>query len=93
MPFSVSGPTVDRERRGAARKLLAHGIDPSAAKRAEKATQADTFEAVAREWLGKHAPRWNPAHAGEIRRPLVRDIFPALGPSTRRVYRALHQTT
>ena len=46
-----------RERRAAARKLLAHGIDPSAAKRAEKAAQADTFEAVAREWLSKQAPR------------------------------------
>ena len=69
-----------RERRDAARKLLAHGIDPSAARKAEKAAQADTFEAVAREWLGKHAPRWNPAHAGEIHRRLVRDIFPALGP-------------
>ena len=45
-----------RERRDAARKLLAHGIDPSAARKAEKAAQADTFEPVAREWLSKQAP-------------------------------------
>ena len=69
-----------RERRDAARKALARGTDPSAARKAEKAAQADTFEPVAREWLSKQAAGWNPAHAGEIRRTLVRDIFPALGP-------------
>jgi Arm domain-containing DNA-binding protein len=52
-----------RDRRAAARKLLAHGIDPSGAKRAEKAAQADTCEAVAREWRSKQAPRWGAGHA------------------------------
>jgi integrase len=68
-----------RERRDAARKLLAHGIDPSAAKRAEKAAQADTFEPIAREWLSKQAPRWGTGHVGEITRRLVADVFPWLG--------------
>jgi hypothetical protein len=42
-----------RDRRAAARELLADGTDPSAAKREEKRARADaaanTFEAVARE--------------------------------------------
>jgi hypothetical protein len=31
--------------------LAADGVDPSAKRQAEKASQADTFEAIAREWL------------------------------------------
>src|ERR1700730_13926665 len=40
-----------RERRDKARRLLADQIDPSARKKAERQVQANTFEAVAREWL------------------------------------------
>ena len=75
-----------RERRDAARKLLAHGIDPSAARKAEKAAQADTFEPVAREWLSKQAARWGAGHAGEITRALRARRVPAgsaPGPSAR----------
>jgi len=35
------------------RRLLAEGGDPAAVKRAERGAQADTFEAIAREWLDK----------------------------------------
>jgi Arm DNA-binding domain len=38
-----------REKRDDARKLVVDGIDPSAKRQAEKVTQADTFEAIARE--------------------------------------------
>jgi integrase len=40
-----------RERREDARKLVADGIDPNAKRRAEKAAHANTFEAIADEWL------------------------------------------
>jgi integrase len=40
-----------REKRDEARKLIADGIDPSARRKAEKGAQAETFEAVATEWL------------------------------------------
>jgi integrase len=43
-----------RERREEARRLVAEGIDPSAQRRAEKASDVNTFEAIAREWLGLH---------------------------------------
>jgi len=42
-----------RERARDARELLADGRDPAAARRAERGAQADTFEAIAREWLSK----------------------------------------
>jgi integrase len=42
-----------RERRDEARRLLADRIDPSAKRQAERAAQADTFKAIALEWLAK----------------------------------------
>ena len=54
-----------RQRREKARERLADGIDPSAAKKQEKAARlsasTNTFERVAREWLEKTQadnPRW-----------------------------------
>ncbi len=40
-----------REKRDEARRSVADGIDPSGKRQSEKIAQADTFEAVAREWL------------------------------------------
>ncbi len=40
-----------REKRDEARRLLADGIDPSLQRKAVKAAQADTFAAIALEWL------------------------------------------
>src|ERR1700719_169421 len=46
-----------RDRRDASRKLLADGIDPSENRKAMKSARADkaanSFEVVARGWLGK----------------------------------------
>jgi integrase len=40
-----------REKRNDARRLIADGIDPSAKKQAEKHASAETFQAIATEWL------------------------------------------
>ncbi len=72
-----------RERRDAARKLLADGIDPGAQRQAMKAARAartaNSFEAVAREWHTKHSPNWSADHGTRVLRRLERDIFPWLG--------------
>jgi hypothetical protein len=72
-----------RERRGEARKLLANDIDPSehrkSLKRAKRAVTEDTFEAVAREWHSKNAPRWASGHSEKILRRFEKDLFPWLG--------------
>ena len=71
-----------RERRDAERRILASGVDPSAARKQEKLTQAErdahTFQKVAEEWLTKFSPAWVPAHAARKRRLFERDIFPAI---------------
>ncbi|CAG9273425.1 Integrase [Paraburkholderia unamae] len=72
-----------RERRDAARKLLANGVDPGEAKKARKAASeeraANSFEVIAREWFAKYAPGWAPGHADKIIQRLQRDVFPWLG--------------
>jgi integrase len=40
-----------REKRDEFRKLVADGTDPSARRQSEKHARAETFEAIAREWL------------------------------------------
>lgn len=72
-----------RERRDAARKLVARGINPSAQRRADKTAaqvaQANSFAAVTQEWLNKMARSWVPANAMRIRRLFERDLFGKLG--------------
>ncbi|MGH8113330.1 MAG: tyrosine-type recombinase/integrase [Rhodanobacteraceae bacterium] len=68
-----------RERRDEARALVADGVDPSARRRAENAAQADTFEAIAREWLDGIRGNWVPAHAIRIEQRLANDILPVIG--------------
>jgi len=73
-----------REKLAEARRLLANDVDPSMAKRVQKAARreaaANSFEAVAREWFAKHSPRWKESHAGKIIARLERDVFPWMGP-------------
>ncbi len=68
-----------RDKRDAARKLLAAGIDPGLARKAERSAIADSFEAVAREWHAKRAPGWAPGHAEKVMGRIERDVFPWLG--------------
>jgi hypothetical protein len=70
-----------RRRRDEARVQLAQGIDPGAARKAQRAAQGGegTLEAVAREWFAKHSPTWAPSHAVRVIRLLERDVFPWIG--------------
>lgn len=72
-----------RERRDRARTLLAGGVDPGAARKAEKAAvgaaAASSFEAVAREWHKKRAGAWASATADTKLARLEADVFPEIG--------------
>lgn len=71
-----------RQRRTDARKLLANGIDPAAAKKeqaAERAKAETTFETVAREWYGKQLPGWSKGHSDTVVSRLERDVYPMIG--------------
>jgi integrase len=72
-----------RDRCREARRLLATGIDPSEHKKIARAarvdTAANTFEAVALEWLLQKKPIWASSHWVKIEAMLKRDLFPWLG--------------
>jgi len=66
-----------------AKELIALGIDPSLDKQKKKAlsktSNANTFEAVGREWFENRKPRWTDNYAKNVIDRLEKDIFPYLG--------------
>ena len=71
-----------REKHLAARKLVAQGVDPSAARKTAKAVSAvadDSFEAVAREFLDIKRAEWSALHAMRWIERLQKDVFPWIG--------------
>ena len=69
-----------RQRRDKARELLADGIDPSTAKQEDKQAKADaaanTFEAVARDWLIKTKAKRAAITHLKVATWLEKDAFP-----------------
>lgn len=73
-----------RDERDKAKKLLAQGSDPSTVKRIAKlegkAGVANTFRAVATEWLEEvHKHNVVPTHYSKNKSRLERDVYPYLG--------------
>lgn len=72
-----------RAAREEARALIKSGRDPVMAKKQERlaaeVSAANTFEAVALEWIGQNRNRWTPDHAGRVLDSLKADVFPDLG--------------
>lgn len=74
-----------RTRRDEARELIANGVDPSAARKADEAERVadtvNTFEAVTREWFEKERvdSKWAPGHASKIIQRFEKDVFPWIG--------------
>ena len=72
-----------RAQAAAARELLQAGEDPAQQRKAEKAKtaheSANTFQAVAADWMKHQASRWEADTAARIRASLEADIFPTLG--------------
>jgi integrase len=72
-----------REAREEARRLLAEGMDPSAARQQEKRAKAEAsandFETLARDWLENVKPAWAPVYHGDTLKRFEAFIFPGLG--------------
>jgi hypothetical protein len=65
-----------RDKRDAARKQIAAGIDPGEVRKMAKVAQSLTFEAVAREWHGKQMGVWSTRHTEDvIRDTMSRDYM------------------
>lgn len=74
-----------REARDEARKLVKAGKNPAHERQAEVAGQvsknADTFRAVAEEWIEatNKAKNWKPYYLRQINRFMASDVFPEIG--------------
>lgn len=72
-----------RAEHGKARALVKQGIHPSHNRQAERlsnhAANANTFEAVAKEWISKKSLGWTPYYLRQVERFLEADVFPYVG--------------
>ncbi len=70
-----------REKRDAARKLIANGFDPSEKRKEVKEEQQkefNTFEKVARDWHATNK-KWSEGHSHRVLKSLEDNIFVAIG--------------
>ncbi|AWS55633.1 tyrosine-type recombinase/integrase [Proteus mirabilis] len=70
-----------REKRDAARKLIANGFDPSEKRKEVKEEQQkefNTFEKVARDWHASNK-KWSEGHSNRVLKSLEDNIFATLG--------------
>ncbi len=81
--YPDTGLSDARLRRDDARRLIAQGVDPAAQRKADKTASVDraanSFEAVAREWLGVKAHEWVPAHLAKETLRIEKHAFPWIG--------------
>ena len=71
-----------RQSRDEARRQLAKGIDPSAARRAQKQAtmqEIETFELIAKEWHKRFFSTWSVRYAETLMSRLELYIFPWIG--------------
>ena len=72
-----------RDKRKAARELLADGIDPSDHHKAMLASRSDSaansFEVIGREWFDRFSPPWSKGHFDRVKRQLEKDLYPWIG--------------
>jgi integrase len=72
-----------RQERLRCRGLVKQGIHPAHNRQTRRAMQfaenANTFQAVALEWIEKKKPGWSPYYLRQVERFLASDVFPYIG--------------
>jgi integrase len=83
-----------RTQRDKARSLVKQGVHPSHNRQAERlsnqAANANTFEAVANEWISKKSSRWTPYYRRQVENFMAADVFPHIGKLPIRSVTAAH---
>lgn len=79
--YPDTGLADAREKRDVARKLLAADIDPGEHRKAEKAAgeerAANSFEVIAREWMGRQT--WVDGYRVKLESRMANDVYPYIG--------------
>lgn len=83
-----------RAEHGKARVLVKRGVHPSHNRQVERLSNqtanANTFEAVAREWVSKKSVSWTPYYKRQVTNFLTADVFPHIGKLPIRSVTAAH---
>ena len=86
--------TKARTERDKARALVKQGIHPAhnraALRVAQVAENANTFEAIAREWIEQRKPKWTPYYLRQVENMLAADAYPYIGALPMRSITAAH---
>lgn len=81
--YPIVSLTEARKARDEARRLLASGVDPSEARKADERQKRlageNSFQAVADEWFSRKQRRWAASYSSRLRTRLEADLFPMLG--------------
>lgn len=81
--YPITSLATAREKRDEAKALARTGIDLAIHRDGEKVAQAyraaNTFEAIAREWLDRQKAEWVDGHHSKILARFENDIFPYIG--------------
>jgi integrase len=81
--YPALGLANARAIRSSARELVKQGIHPAHNRQSEKAAQvsenANTFKAVALEWIEQRKSKWTPYYFRQIDRFLNADVYPYIG--------------
>ncbi|AWN39520.1 tyrosine-type recombinase/integrase [Methylobacterium durans] len=71
-----------RDKVAQARRLLRDGGDPVAERRRQRTeitASADTFQAIAQEWLAARAGDWSPSYRETVHSALSANLYPQIG--------------
>lgn len=77
--YPALGLAAARDKRTAAKALLADGKDPMKNKAEASTGEANTFLKVAQRWHENRKSALDPAHADRVWSRLQRDVFPVIG--------------
>lgn len=81
--YPAVGLAAARKARETAKKQLSDGTDPALQREIDKQTNAvaaaNTFQAVAEDWLTLKRPGWSAGHDKRITAILANDVFPLIG--------------
>jgi integrase len=77
--YPTLGIAAAREKRDAAKSMLAEGKDPGQNRSEMNPEKGETFLIVAQRWHANRASALDPAHAQRVWSRLERDVFPEFG--------------
>lgn len=77
--YPAVGIAAARDKRKAAKALLAEGKEPMKAKGEVTSESGETFYMVAKRWHENRQSALNPAHAERVWSRMERDVFPEIG--------------